>query len=71
METRRVTDRFYALTVVLEKDTRDDDAEKLIKAICMMKGVLNVKGNVSSPQTWFAEERAKHDLIMKLMGVLK
>lgn len=66
-----MTDRFYSLTVVLEKDTRDDDAEKLIKAISLLRGVVKVKGNVASPQTWFAEERAKHDLAMKLMDVLK
>lgn len=62
-----MTDRYFALTVALEKDTRDDDAEPIINAIKMIKGVLNVKGNVSSPETWMAQERAlaalREDLI--------
>ena len=65
-----MTDRFYTLTVVLEKDTRDDDCEKIINAIQMVKGVLKVKGNVASPDTWFSEERARHELVMKLWDVL-
>lgn len=66
-----MTDRYYTLTVVLEKDTRDDDCEKIISAIQMVKGVLKVMGNVSNPETWFAEERARHELSMKLWDVLK
>jgi hypothetical protein len=42
-----MTERFNTLTVVLEKDMRDDDAETLLTAIRQMRGVLSVKGNVS------------------------
>lgn len=65
-----MTDKYYALTVALEKDTRDDDAEKIINAIKMIKGVVNVKGNVSNPETWMAEERARMDLGKKLLEVV-
>lgn len=44
-----MTDRFHALTVVLEHDMRDDDAQALIDAIKQMRGVLNVRGEVGSP----------------------
>ena len=37
-----MSDRVQALTIVLENDMRYDDANKLIKAILHMKGVLNV-----------------------------
>lgn len=66
-----MTDRFYSLTVVLEKDIREDDAESIIKAILMIKKVLSVKGNVSNPATYTAETRARHELISKLFNVLK
>lgn len=66
-----MTDRFNALTVVLEKEIREDDAENLIKAISMLKGVIRVKGNVSNPDHWIAHESARHNLVMKIWEVLK
>lgn len=65
-----MTDRYYALTVILEKDMRDDDSESLIQAIKMIKGVLSVKGNVSDPVSWMAEERARRELGDKLWNIL-
>ena len=41
-----MTDRFNALTVVLEKDIREDDAQALIAAIAQLRGVATVTGNV-------------------------
>ncbi len=64
-----MTDRYFALTVVLEKDKRDDDCEKIIEAIKMIKGVMNVKGNVASIDTWMAEERAKNEIRNKLFDM--
>lgn len=37
-----MSDRYFALTVVLEQDIRDDDAEPLIAAIRQMRGVADV-----------------------------
>jgi hypothetical protein len=66
-----MTDRFNTLTVVLDRDIREDDAEVLISAIKMIKGVIGVKGNVSNSETWMAEERAKLELRTKLYEILK
>lgn len=66
-----MTDRYYALTVVLEKDIRSDDAERLIDAIHMLRGVLSVVPNVADSTTWMAEERAKIELKNKIFEVLK
>lgn len=65
-----MTNRFNILTVVLEREIREDDAEHLINAISMLKGVLKVKGNVSSPEDWMAQAKAKNELINKLWKVL-
>ncbi len=65
-----MTDRYYALTVILEKDMRDDDAERMIDAIQMIKGVQDVKPLISNPDTWMAEERARGELSKKLWNVL-
>lgn len=52
-----MTDRYNALTVVLEQDIRDDDAEPLIEAIKMLKGVVDVQGNVPSVDSFVAQSR--------------
>lgn len=65
-----MTDRFHSLTVVLEQDIRSDDAENLMQAIKMMKSVINVRGNVSDPESYMAEERARYNLGRKLLGIV-
>lgn len=65
-----MTDRYNTLTVVLEKDMRDDDAEVLLVAIRQLRGVLSVTGNVADPAAYTAEERARRELGEKLWQVL-
>lgn len=65
-----MTDRFYALTVALDHDIRSDDAEALMTAIKMMKGVLSVTGEVSDTGNYVAEMRVKAELGKKLWEVL-
>ena len=65
-----MADRFNVLTVVLEKDTREDDAQCLIDAIKMLRGVLSVKGNVSKHTDYMAEERVRRKLGEKLWEVI-
>lgn len=65
-----MTDRYFALTVLLTKDTRSDDAEPIIEAIKMIKGVHTVEPHISDMDTWAAETRAKRELGQKLWEVL-
>ena len=65
-----MTNRYYALTVILEKDIRSDDAEPLVNAIKMIKGVLDVKPHISDPETWMAQERARMELGRKVMNII-
>jgi hypothetical protein len=65
-----MTDRYYALTVILERDIKEGDAEPILNAIKMIKGVRAVKGNIADPSTWMAEERARFDLEKKLLEVV-
>lgn len=65
-----MTDRYNALTVVLDRDIRDDDAECILNAIRMIKGVRSVTGNVADVESHIAEQRVRHELGQKLMGVL-
>lgn len=61
-----MTGRYNALTVVLERDVRDDDVEALQNAIRQLRGVLSVSGNVSGLTDQMAEERARRELGDKL-----
>lgn len=65
-----MTDRFNVLTVALEKDIREDDAQVLISAIMQLRGVLSVEGHVSDPNSWAAEQRVRKELHEKLFAVL-
>lgn len=65
-----MTDRYHSISVVLEKDIRDDDAQCILDAIGMIKGVLSVKPHISDVMTNMAEERARRDLSQKLWKVL-
>jgi len=65
-----MTDRYNYLTVVLERNLRDDDAEGLINAIKMLRGVLEVKPNIANAADFLAETRARQDIGEKLWGVL-
>ena len=66
-----MTDRYNALTVVLDRDIRDDDAECILNAIRMIKGVRSVTGNVADMESHIAEQRVRHELEQKLMSVLR
>lgn len=65
-----MTNRFHSLTVVLETDIREDDAQGLISAISHLRGVISVEGNVTDAGLYAAEQRVRHDLMQKLLDVV-
>jgi len=65
-----MTDRYNALTVVLEKDIRSDDAEHLINAIRYLRNVAKVTPHVSDIDSHVAEARVRQELGEKLWEVL-
>ena len=66
-----MTDRFHSLTVVLENDIREDDAQKLIDAIYQLRGVIKVSGNVVDIHDYIAMSRAKHKLTVEMLSILQ
>lgn len=66
-----MTDRYNSLTVVLEHDIREDDAELLINAIRMIKGVKAVSGNVVDHDSYVVETRIKDALRKKMFEMIK
>ena len=65
-----MTDRIHSLTVVLEKDMREDECEKLICAIMMLRNVLDVHTFVVDANSYMAETRAKSEIVQKLFKII-
>ena len=65
-----MTDRVFALTVVLKDNTCTDDAQPILDAIQMIKGVLSVEAHVADIGQWTADTRARRDLGEKLWEIL-
>ena len=61
-----MTDRLKGVYVAFERDMRDDDAETIIHAIQMIKGVKSVKGNIVDSNDWMNREQIKAEIKAKL-----
>jgi len=65
-----VTDRVQALTVVLDKDIREDDVEAIVKTIEMVRGVATVSADhIANPEDWMARERVRRELSQTMLEV--
>ena len=65
-----MTARFHSLTVVLEGDIREDDAQPVMDAIAALRGVAAVSGVVSDPVSHMAEVRARQELGKKIVDLI-
>lgn len=61
-----MTDRFKGFLVTLDKEIRDDDAEPILTALKMVKGVFSVKPYVNGAEDWMMYEKGKHDAGMEM-----
>ncbi len=62
-----MTDRINALTVVLDRDYRDDDVEAIVAAIRMVRGVVSVEQRVVSANDYIIRMRLVYELRNKLV----
>jgi len=66
-----MTTRLKGVTVAFGHDIREDDAEWVINAIKMIKGVMDVKPIESQSQDWIIESRIRMDIRSKILDILK
>lgn len=66
-----MTDRLRGVYVAFEQDIREDDAEPLLAAIRMLRGVMAVMPDVVNPMDYVATERARRELWSKLRKVIE
>lgn len=62
-----MTDRIKGLTVAFTADIREDDAQCIIDAILMIKGVANVTTSLSSPGDYINRQMVKSIAIEKIL----
>jgi hypothetical protein len=65
-----MTTRLKGLVVTFDKDIREDDAQEWIKAIGMMKHVIDVRPVESEINDSMVEMRIRQELSEKLWAVL-
>lgn len=65
-----MTDRHAGYVVTLSEDIREDDAEAIINAIRMVKGVINVRPIVSNVELMIAEDRTDQEWREKIRQLL-
>lgn len=66
-----MTDKYFALTVILEDTILPGDAQYIMNAIEMIKGVQGVEPLVATPETYWARAEARRELERKLWLALK
>jgi len=65
-----MTERIYALTVVLDQDIREDDVQRLVDAIGMFAYVLTVEQHVADTGLYAATQRAREEIRARLLKAL-
>ncbi|MEX3240471.1 hypothetical protein [Serratia quinivorans] len=65
-----MTDRYHSITVVLDREVREDDAEFILNAIRMIKGVASVSGNVSDSSHYAAVEQARLEIREQIYKII-
>ena len=66
-----MTDRLKGFVVTLQRDIRDDDAQPIIDAIKMIKGVLDVEPSISDIDDQMNRSVVKQELREKLWKALE
>ena len=66
-----MTDRLKGVTVTFDSDIREDDAQEIINAIKMVKGVLTVTKSVVGHDDIMNRSAIRLDIQRKILDALK
>jgi hypothetical protein len=66
-----MTDRYSGFVVTLKDDIRKDEADGIINALSMVKGVLTVRPDLGGGHLAMAEDRAKHRYYMAMHDAVR
>ena len=62
-----MTDRYKGFLVTLEKEISENNAENIINALRMVKGVHSVKPYITGIEDYMAYEKAKSEIGSKVL----
>jgi len=65
-----MTDRINAYLVVLEHDLRDDDADVVMQAIGIIRGVLEVRPHKADAESVIARAQARGELLVRIQKAM-
>ncbi len=65
-----MTDRVRHLTVILDRDIREDDVQPVMAAVSMIQGVANVAAGKLGVGDYLARETARLELRRKIYDAL-
>lgn len=65
-----MTDRYKGAVVVFERDIREDDAEQLLKALGMIKGVASVSPSIAEAEDYMNRQRVHNEIQKSLYNAL-
>ncbi len=66
-----MTDRYKGFLVTLDKEIRDEDAENIVNALKMVKGVHSVKPYIKGMEDHMMYEKAKSDMGHKILDFVR
>ena len=65
-----MTDRIKGLTVTLQPNLREDDAQAVIEAVKMIKGVVDVETHVADVHHHMAVATARMEMEKDVIGLI-
>lgn len=65
-----MSDRIKSITVVLEDNVRDDEAQAIVEAIKCMRRVVSAEANVADIEHYSARMQIRREIGEQLIGVI-
>ncbi len=62
---------FNGLTVIFEKEMSEEYVAQIVAAIFLMRGVCEVRPHIADFDSVMASDRARYEMKMKMIEVLK
>jgi hypothetical protein len=66
-----MTDRIKGFYVALDHDYRTDDAQAILDAISMIRGVIAVTAEIATGDDWMNRQRIQLELRKRVLDVLR
>ena len=65
-----MTARVKGFTVTLEEDIREDDFQRVIEAVELIKGVIHVEPVLVTGENFVDRQRIRLELVSKMVNIL-